>query len=549
MKLAPMTYGFASVLFVAAGCGRARTISALPESQECTLCHGSADNAAPPKSLQGSTDTSSIAVGAHQSHVRGGTVSVPISCSECHVVPARLDSPGHMDGRVDVRFGPLATTDAASQQWDRATAVCSGIYCHGATLSGGSITAPRWTTVDGTQAACGACHGIPPPPPHVQNSNCGSCHLGYTPTSINPTTHVNHNLEVIGLSCTSCHGDRTSGSPAPPVDTRGNTATTEVGVGAHEAHLQDGPVRVAVACTDCHVVPSSVGHSNGTPDLTFSALASAGGLSPRFDVTTATCASTYCHGSSLPGGSNTTPQWTKVDGTQAACGTCHGVPPAETAGHPYAAASPSACARCHPGTVREDGSIDTAGGLHVDGAVEFQLSCTSCHGDPSRQPAAIAAAPPSGTSGETDPSTLAVGAHLSHLRDSPIRKALDCTECHVVPTATNHSDGTVDVAFGVLARTGGASPQWDSGNATCSGTYCHGATLGAGGTIHQPRWTTVDGTQAACGTCHGVPPPGHAPSLKVTQCYWCHLGTVNPDGTINVSGGKHIDGRVQAGGG
>ena len=35
----------------------------------------------------------------------------------------------------------------------------------------------------------------------------------------------------------------------------------------------------------------------------------------------------------------------------------------------------------------------------------------------------------------------------------------------------------------------------------CSNVYCHGSTLTPGGTNVQPVWTTVNGTQAVCGTC------------------------------------------------
>ena len=544
-----------AALAAVSACGDPRSAASTTSSQsgdalatQCSKCHGSDENAAPPRSVQGATDTASVAVGAHQAHLRGGSTSGPVACAECHVVPARWDAQHGTQAHGVVRFGPLATRAGAAPRWDRDAARCSGTYCHGASLPGGSNTAPQWTKVDGTQAACGTCHGVPPPAPHIPNTNCGNCHAGYSSSAVNLATHVNGTVEVNGLSCTSCHGDPANGNAAPPVDTQGDTVTTAPGVGAHQTHLHDGALRAAVACADCHAVPTSPAHANGTVDLTFSALASTGGLAPAFDAASATCASTYCHGASLPGGTNTTPRWTKVDGTQAACGTCHGIPPDPSTGHPYASAATDACARCHPATVKADGGIDVAGGRHVNGSVEFDLSCTSCHGDPSRQPAAIAAAPPSGSRGETDPAALAVGAHLSHLQDSTIRLAVACSECHVVPTSTLHANGTADVAFGPLARTGGANPNWDPSAATCSSTYCHGATLNAGGSNQLPQWTRVDSTQAACGTCHGVPPPGHphSPDQSLTDCSMCHPATMNKDGTINVAGGKHIDGVVQA---
>lgn len=48
--------------------------------------------------------------------------------------------------------------------------------CHGAVEKGGSATAPKWTQVDGTQVTCGSCHGLPPPAPHPEGTNCASCH-------------------------------------------------------------------------------------------------------------------------------------------------------------------------------------------------------------------------------------------------------------------------------------------------------------------------------------------------------------------------------------
>jgi predicted CxxxxCH...CXXCH cytochrome family protein len=174
-----------------------------------------------------------------------------------------------------------------------------------------------------------------------------------------------------------------------------------------------------------------------------------------------------------------------------------------------------------------------------------EFTCTTCHGDPDRQDP-NAPAPPFGTLGETDTSTLAVGAHQSHLNDGPMRRAIDCSECHTVPTDLSHVDGVVEMVFGPLATANGAQPSWDHGAATCSGSYCHGATL-QGGSNTQPVWTQVDGTQAACGTCHGEAPNTGGHFIHVNQerisCGMCHPGytpsSVNPD--------IHIDGNVDTG--
>jgi predicted CxxxxCH...CXXCH cytochrome family protein len=113
-------------------------------------------------------------------------ISAPIPCGSCHVVPADVAAPTHIDGLrpAEVTFSGLALTDAAAPKWDHATASCSGAYCHGggASLSrdtSAQVKAPVWT--QGTsQAFCGACHGIPPStPPHSPSfslSSCAGCH-------------------------------------------------------------------------------------------------------------------------------------------------------------------------------------------------------------------------------------------------------------------------------------------------------------------------------------------------------------------------------------
>ena len=140
-----------------------------------------------------------------------------------------------------------------------------------------------------------------------------------------------------------------------------------------------------------------------------------------------------------------------------------------------------------------------------------------------------------------------MGAHQSHLVPTDgLAAPVACSQCHKVPAAvgdSGHLDGTLhaEVSFGALAKSGGANPAWDRGPANCSSTYCHGGTLNAGGTNHLPAWTTVNGTQKACGTCHGSPPP--APHPNSSQCSLCHVDTMNADGTIKeiVSGSAAID--------
>lgn len=177
--------------------------------------------------------------------------------------------------------------------------------------------------------------------------------------------------------------------------------------------------------------------------------------------------------------------------------------------------------------------------------------CSNCHGGPRN------AAPPYALSGATATSDLAVGAHQLHARDTPIRSAVPCRECHL---DTFLPDGTVDagrhlgappaeVAFGPVASARGASPAWTRGSGTCSGLHCHGATMRSP-PPRAPTWTFAaepdpgrPGRPGICATCHGWPPPPPHPPL--TGCNGCHPATVPPDGSIDVAGGKHIDGALQ----
>ncbi|HEY3446775.1 MAG TPA: CxxxxCH/CxxCH domain-containing protein [Myxococcales bacterium] len=629
----------------------------------CTFCHGGTNDpsGAPPLDTHRKSATSEVTVGAHASHLKDSAFGKAVACSECHVVPADVTSAGHLDGpTASLTWGALAKAGSLTPSWDRASAKCSSTWCHGGALTGGTVTEPTWTVLDGTQAKCGTCHGLPPPPPHAASTNCNGCHPATVKpdgtldlaagkhldgvvqgTEPHPAGWVNahgaeamknfasckpcHGSDLSGGSsgvgcnkchdgwqtnCTFCHGGKDSQTGAPPVDTHGKSATTEVTVGAHSSHLADSEIRKALACNDCHVVPTdalSAGHVDGpTATLAFGTLAKMLGENPSWDRTAAKCSSVYCHGASLAawGGTNKMPQWTKVDGTQAACGTCHGAPP--PAPHPQNAS----CNECHAMTVLASGKIDVAGGKHIDGILEvtgahsagwavgsthgpqaeanistcqfchgqdlngaapapscnqchngFRTNCTFCHGGTDNQ----TGAPPETVAGLTATTERAVGAHSAHVGAlSKLAKPIGCNECHAVPTdalTPGHMDNAVTLSFGTIAKSKGATPAFDTASATCSSVYCHGAKMAApSGTLTTPQWTKVDGTQDACGTCHGKPPTGsftnasysgdggsntfsHQAGLHLTyRCSACHPGM---DANNNLTDPTlHVDGKT-----
>jgi predicted CxxxxCH...CXXCH cytochrome family protein len=446
-------------------------------------------------------------------------------------VPAGINDQGHIDSDLpaELRWGSLAGNGA----WDGAR--CSNTYCHGGPsgpLTGGNATSPQWTRVDGTQTQCGSCHGAPPPPPHPSGNDCGQCHPTMTPGAglviAYPALHIDGTVDVSDdQPCDSCHGS--GGNAAPPADTMGATTTDVRGVGAHRNHLAPSTWRKDMACTDCHRVPTattSIGHID-TPlpaELTFSPLAGAAAWNGN------TCSNTYCHGSTLTGGTSTNPVWTVVNGAQGQCGSCHGTPPPPP--HPV----DSDCGSCHD-TMTPGGGLAIADpSRHIDGNldVDSDQACNACHGSGSSD------APPQDTAGNTATSARGVGAHQQHLATTNRFMPVACTDCHRVPGAVSsvgHIDSPLPAEL-VFSTRGGPTTQWNGSR--CSNNYCHGATIGAGGTATAPLWTTVDGSFATCTACHGNPPP--LPHPQNAACEQCHDDMATP--TTFSDPLRHVDGNL-----
>ncbi len=442
----------------------------------CTMCHGGVDNqtGAPPKAVWG-YGADSVRTGAHSSHVSGSAIAPAFDCGVCHLKPADALSANHIDAvagsavpMATVAFGGLASGGVnPPPTWSRSTATCASTYCHGATLSGGTNTMPIWTLVGQGQAACGTCHGVPPPAPHPVVTGglaaCNPCHnltidpggnvippsaggkhldgmvqaTGHGVDWMDPSSTGFHaysaNRGIAGCTachgsdlsggtvgvacsqchqaggpandfatCTGCHGGAANLTGAPPRPIWGNT--DPLAVGAHTSHLvATHALAPRFDCTACHVKPANMlspSHVDGSVTVTGytgtdPALAAAV-TDPGFSPATGSCATAYCHGATLLGGTNRTPLWTRVDGSQVACGTCHGLPP--STGYPIGGRSAHnfhealqgvACSRCHVGYTQA--TVDPA--RHVNGTrdVLFQYGIpdpanpdpvAACYGPP-----------------------------------------------------------------------------------------------------------------------------------------------------------------------
>lgn len=328
--------------------------------KSCTTCHEDGPDAC---------DTCHEAVpttGAHTAHVGGGGGGAALDCAACHVVPARWDDEGHVRraGVVDpapaeVTMGGLAAITVVPAE--RAgppvfeAGTCRNVYCHGDVLGAAGATAPQpsWAADPPGPAPCSSCHGEPPPSHAAATASaCATCHpIAAEGAHLDGVTDVGR----APGGCSGCHG--TADSPAPPRDLAGNVFTTAIGVGAHQAHLRaSSGISAPVACAACHQVPADVlapGHLDGVgPAEVVAALG--------WERGGATCATAWCHGDAAP-------RWTATG--EAACGTCHGVPPGSA---PHTAGmSLTDCHTCHPSTIDAlGGVIGGPDSTHVDGAID-----------------------------------------------------------------------------------------------------------------------------------------------------------------------------------
>jgi hypothetical protein len=271
------------------------------------------------------------------------------------------------------------------------------IPCHGADYSGGT-----------SGIACSDCHATFPHPPtwstpgsdsshaaylksqYWDMDRCKDCHgEDYTGGTSGVSCYNCHTNPGGPEACNTCHGSGAApvtvlASWAPPKDLDDNLSTDAVGVGAHQVHLVDSTWSTAYLkdCNLCH--PSLTGfddpmHINGTVDIAFNAVATdSGRVNPAWSETTTSCSNVYCHGNfvfredesdydfgyadSLIVGNNASVDWVNVGEGEAACGTCHNLPPT---GH----LDSQDCSLCHY-TVVDDNLNIINKNLHINGKID-----------------------------------------------------------------------------------------------------------------------------------------------------------------------------------
>ncbi len=555
------------------------------------------------------------------------TYSTKIACNQCHTVPANVTDAGHNDHALPAIVQPnLAATlpdglgsNKGTQAWTytTGTGTCTTVYCHGNGLNNSTNAAnktPVWndiTYLNGTNTHdCAQCHGFPPATasdvpagthPTATAAQCTSCHSHVNATGdgfTDPSKHIDGLVEAAG--CNGCHGDPpttatyggTTGLVGASLGTGDTGATSPLTPGAHDKHVNALTGR-GMTCDACHNgssmptldkkiqmgfnVNSTTAPGWGAAGVTSGTFTGYNTLSNGFSfasgnagttVNTAantnnTCSALYCHGSTLTGGSNTSPAY--VTATTGQCGTCHGATAAAapTAGshtkHASASGYSMACSTCHgampaneashvAGSVAWNLTTDPAGQGRTTGALYSGAasgttgglapsatygSCTNlyCHSNGSPSGAAMAYQSPTWGSvasgqcgtchGVNQTTTPASPPHAKHA-GSVAGYQFSCSKCHstvvtatanstVVPaiaSTTLHVNNAKDVAFDTYNGSG----SYTGGN--CSNTYCHSSGTGATGQTGDARplgppatVPTWSGT-TNCGSCHGADTTG-----------------------------------------
>jgi len=117
-----------------------------------------------------------------------GTITAPVGGA----VVDGMSCPGDCSAAVTSGGSITLTASPAAGQEFVAWTGCASTTTS-CTLS--SLTAPVTVTATFRSASCDSCHGVPPVAPHVARTDCGTCHPGYTSTSVVPAVHMNGTVD------------------------------------------------------------------------------------------------------------------------------------------------------------------------------------------------------------------------------------------------------------------------------------------------------------------------------------------------------------------
>lgn len=306
--------------------------------------------------------------GTHVSHV----TTIGLSCGNCHKGASRgTTAPStHNNGVIDVMVSTAGDMGyPAAKTKNTAYSSCTTVLCHGR-------LSPTWGT-------------------NTSSYQCTKCH-GKATLLANYSTHSYAQSAPgyggVGLNIAHITGTITGNVSSDPK------------VGAHDSHLRSlNNLGYPVQCSDCHTVPAVASpgptHMNGSSLPTFSNKVqnketvtdsgipytfAAGAIISNYDATTRQCSNIYCHGATLPGGSNTAPIWNDgsyFTGAPTDCGKCHGNPPT-TGRFPHDGVVANTCSTtsCHPHNGSRTSTDPLLGNdFHINGSLEANKHCDTCH--------------------------------------------------------------------------------------------------------------------------------------------------------------------------
>ncbi|HEY6872934.1 MAG TPA: CxxxxCH/CxxCH domain-containing protein [Geobacteraceae bacterium] len=497
------------------------------------------------------------ATGGHKQHAQDPNTS--FDCRLCHSTGGDANPANHANGSIDLVFDPNGLANGT-------------VYSLGTAITPGS--------------GYGQC----------SNSNCH----GRSARTWGPSTSL--------TLCEKCHGAGSHAfysTLGPGSTTDMNDPTVGPVIGKHNAHINYSSSHhytKVVDCTGCHLKPAgpySPGHIDRPLPATVSFVNSTTYTKSRLNGYTTVspsyvyspsknCSNVYCHGGGLASnlgrgnysnvvadggalGSPVTPTWnanmftngwTDPNKNPDNCQKCHSSPPpAPNASYTHYGKKPNECCGCHPGVnTAGDGFDDPS--YHIDGQVKG--GCTLCHGNPPTNSTTLA----SPAINALSPGVA--GAHNTHYVNPNIGS--DCSVCHNNRTIKMPSH-TLDIGFNgyggkftsgtfwayssmtntVAVSTGGGTIVRQTNNAATKNScivYCHGGGTNTlppigGGSNTNPKWEITDGSQVACGSCHGTSttsaPTGGSHTWHATtntgglglSCDTCHP---HQDNNYHVSG-------------
>jgi predicted CxxxxCH...CXXCH cytochrome family protein len=306
-------------------------------------------------------------------------------------------------------------------------------------------------------AGCDGCHGNPPTTTAtLVTSPEATLALGNPPTS--GGAHATH-VTSEGMKCTTCH----SGNTMPSV-----SKTIQMGFDINNTNW---PGFAGTAAFGSFSGRSPLG---GTPAYTW--VASKTGTVINTSTGYRTSCNVYCHGQWTGANGSINPSWIITDGSQSACGTCHGATAANapTAGKHTTHASSSAgnygfsCTKCHP---------NANGFSHVNGSVQWRLSSST-----------------NGLIGSTATYTpnggaAAISGQTNAVAPSAVYGTCNNIYCH--STAQGSTGTSTGIAY--------TAPNWSDAPLGCGG--CHTDMSGASGTGDHVKHANT--YAFACANCHG----------------------------------------------